>query len=299
MLRSWFRDTFATAASPPIKPVIAKANTPFTLHEFSLVSFDQSGYPQPIPPGLAELPLYPDNHGFYSVNGPLDLTGLAPRIVYYPLAKEDCSWKDGSDVDIAPLCSDTRHTPPHRPWYWNPDNHHFYSGHSSPDLTGFSPPTVYYPLANEDGSWNNRSDVDISPIFSEPRHTAPHRSSNGWNPDNHGLDSVNGPLDLTGLSPRTVCSPPVQAMGCRMDGSNVDIGPSYSKSWRTTLCPPSYSLNHEDSSWFATPPPSHITCHMSLTKSSAVTRARVQSGGVTLAMSLAAPGALRFRQSRH
>ena len=43
-------------------------------HEFSLVSSDKFGNPQPLPSGLGNLPLYLDHDGFFSVNGPLDLT---------------------------------------------------------------------------------------------------------------------------------------------------------------------------------------------------------------------------------
>ena len=303
MLSNWFRNTFATIATPPGRPAIAKANTPFTLDEFSLVSFDQSGYPQPIPPGLAELPLYRDSHGFYSVNGPLDLTGLSPYTVYYPPAKEDGSWKDGSDVEMAPFSSDTRHTTPHYPSnYLNPDNDGFYSVDGPVDLTGLSPPTVYYPPAKEDSSWKGRSDVDIAPFSSETWHAAPHRPSNYWNPDNQGFNSINGPLDLTGLSLSTidtVCFPPSPGNGYRMSGSDVDIASIYSEATGMTPHRPSYYLNHDTISWFATPLPSHIASHMWLTKSSAVSHAQGQSEGVTLATSLAAPGEPRFRQSRH
>ena len=62
-----------------VKPVIGRASTPLELHEFSQVSFDKFGYPQPLPPGLGGLQLYPDNDGFFSVNGPLDLTVLSPH----------------------------------------------------------------------------------------------------------------------------------------------------------------------------------------------------------------------------
>ena len=46
------------------------------LPEFSLVSFDALGSPQPLPPGLGDLPLYLDNDGYCSVNGPRDFTAL-------------------------------------------------------------------------------------------------------------------------------------------------------------------------------------------------------------------------------
>lgn len=49
-------------------------STPPTLPEFTLVTFDNFGYRQPLPQGLGNLPLYPDQDGIFSVNGPLDLT---------------------------------------------------------------------------------------------------------------------------------------------------------------------------------------------------------------------------------
>jgi len=49
--------------------------------EFSLVSFDQSGFPLPLPPALGDLPLYLEEDGFFSVNGSLDLAVFYPRTV--------------------------------------------------------------------------------------------------------------------------------------------------------------------------------------------------------------------------
>ncbi|PUU74673.1 hypothetical protein B9Z19DRAFT_1068026 [Tuber borchii] len=233
-----FRNTFTPIVATPVKPVIAGANTPFALDEFSLVSFDQLGYPRPLPAGLADLPLYPDNHGLSSVNGPLDLTGLSPRTTHYPLAKEDGSWNDGSDVDITSFSSGTRHTTPHRPSYY-------------------------------------------------------------WNLDNHGFYCVNGPVDPESSAERIVCFPHAKDGFTRIHGSDVDISLCYSISWGTAPHFPSYYLNHKAVSWFAIPPPSHITCYISLTKSSAVSHEQVQRGGVTPATSLAAPGEPHFRQSRH
>ena len=48
---------------------------------FSLVSFDEFGNLEPLPTGLGNLPLYPDHDGFFSVNGPLDLTVLCGTAV--------------------------------------------------------------------------------------------------------------------------------------------------------------------------------------------------------------------------
>ena len=55
------------------------------VHDFSLVSFDTFGVPQPLPPGIGNLPLYSDNDGFHSVNGPLDLTAHPPCAVVAPV----------------------------------------------------------------------------------------------------------------------------------------------------------------------------------------------------------------------
>ena len=66
--------------------------------EFSLVSFDGSGYPQPLPPTLGDLPLYPDDDGFFSVNGPLDLSAFS-RTPLAPVNKDNHS--------AIPLITDT------------------------------------------------------------------------------------------------------------------------------------------------------------------------------------------------
>ena len=47
--------------------------------EFNLVAFDNFGCPEPLPPGLGNLPLSPDNDGTFSVNGPLDFTAFFPH----------------------------------------------------------------------------------------------------------------------------------------------------------------------------------------------------------------------------
>ena len=59
--------------------MIDRPGTPLALHEFSLVAFDNFGNPQPLPPGLGNLPLYPNNDGTFSVNGQLDLTAFFPH----------------------------------------------------------------------------------------------------------------------------------------------------------------------------------------------------------------------------
>ncbi|KAG0637826.1 hypothetical protein HOY80DRAFT_970795, partial [Tuber brumale] len=54
-------------------------------YEFRLVSFDESGKPRPLPPGLGNLPLFLDDDGFHSVNGPLNLTVLFPSVAIAPV----------------------------------------------------------------------------------------------------------------------------------------------------------------------------------------------------------------------
>ncbi|PUU74676.1 hypothetical protein B9Z19DRAFT_1068029 [Tuber borchii] len=53
--------------------------------DFRLVSFDTFGVPQPLPLGLGNLPLYLDDDGFHSVNGPLDLTAHASCTLATPV----------------------------------------------------------------------------------------------------------------------------------------------------------------------------------------------------------------------
>ncbi|PUU74672.1 hypothetical protein B9Z19DRAFT_1110521, partial [Tuber borchii] len=69
---------------------IGAAGTTRALQEFKLVSFDTFGAPQPLPPGLGDLPLYLDNDGFRSVNGPRDFAALPLCSAVAPLS-HDCS----------------------------------------------------------------------------------------------------------------------------------------------------------------------------------------------------------------
>ena len=55
------------------------------IHDFQVVSFDTFGVPQPLLPGLGNLPLYFDDDGFYSVNGPLGLRAHPPCAVVTPV----------------------------------------------------------------------------------------------------------------------------------------------------------------------------------------------------------------------
>ncbi|CUS13999.1 unnamed protein product, partial [Tuber aestivum] len=52
--------------------------------EISLVSFGEFGTPRPLPTGLGSQPLFPDDNGFFSVNGPLDLTTLTSGTAVAP-----------------------------------------------------------------------------------------------------------------------------------------------------------------------------------------------------------------------
>ncbi|PUU80018.1 hypothetical protein B9Z19DRAFT_1192157 [Tuber borchii] len=77
-----------TVDAAPVEPAIGEPSTPLALYEFSLISFDQSGCRQPLPPGLGNLPLYLDHDGYFSVNGSLDLTVFSlhttlARVSYY------------------------------------------------------------------------------------------------------------------------------------------------------------------------------------------------------------------------
>ena len=57
--------------------------------EFSLVSYDATGKPQPLPPTLGNLPLYPDRDGFFSINGPLDLSASSPCLILAPVNNDN------------------------------------------------------------------------------------------------------------------------------------------------------------------------------------------------------------------
>ena len=59
--------------SPPAVPEVGTGTALIAPPEFGLVSFDKFEYPQLLPSGLGDLPLYPDRDGFFSVNGSLDL----------------------------------------------------------------------------------------------------------------------------------------------------------------------------------------------------------------------------------
>ena len=86
--------------------------------EFTLVSFDKFGYPEPLPPILDVLPLYPDDDGFFSVNGPLDLTAFSPRTALAPVNHDNHSM-------IRPLISGIPGTPGENS-HITPDHHQHY-----------------------------------------------------------------------------------------------------------------------------------------------------------------------------
>jgi len=79
--------------------VIGGVSASLADQEFTLVSFDKFGYPEPLPPILGALPLYPDHNGFFSVKGPLDLTVFSPRTALAPVSHDNHSM-------IRPLISD-------------------------------------------------------------------------------------------------------------------------------------------------------------------------------------------------
>lgn len=54
----------------PIGRATSRTSTTLAPPEFKLVSFDKLGNRQPLPLGLGDLPLHPDDDGFSSVNGP-------------------------------------------------------------------------------------------------------------------------------------------------------------------------------------------------------------------------------------
>jgi len=80
--------------------VVGGVSASLAVREFTLVSFDKFGHLEPLPPILGALPLYPDHDGFYSVNGPLDLTIFSPRTALAPV-----------NHMIRPLTSDIPGTP--------------------------------------------------------------------------------------------------------------------------------------------------------------------------------------------
>jgi len=73
-----------TASPAAVELVISRTSTLPPPQVFRLISYDKLGYPQPLPGGLGVLPLYLDQDGFCSINGPLDFT-FFPRIAVTPV----------------------------------------------------------------------------------------------------------------------------------------------------------------------------------------------------------------------
>jgi len=96
----------------PVRLAITQTRTLLVPHAFSLVSSDKFGNPLPLPTGLGNLPLYLDHDGFYSVNGPHDLTvnppyaELAPanhdnHFMIYPLLTDSPGFS-GENAEVIP-----------------------------------------------------------------------------------------------------------------------------------------------------------------------------------------------------
>ncbi|CUS14001.1 unnamed protein product, partial [Tuber aestivum] len=60
------------------------------------------GTPQSLPRKLGDLPLYPDDNGFHSVNGPLDLTIISPHTTAPPV-------NNGNPVALHSSTNETQH----------------------------------------------------------------------------------------------------------------------------------------------------------------------------------------------
>ncbi|KAG0637820.1 hypothetical protein HOY80DRAFT_1002307 [Tuber brumale] len=78
------------------------------------VSLDMSGKPQPLPAGLGNMPLYNDGDGFYSVNGPLNLTILSCPAVP-PTSRDNRSTIRPSVGDLSSFPGENRRISPSRP----------------------------------------------------------------------------------------------------------------------------------------------------------------------------------------
>lgn len=84
------------------------------LPEFQLVSFGQCGYPQLLPPRLGCLPLYPDDDGFFSVNGSLGLTICSPRTPPAPTNHGNYDTIRAAITDLPGSSSESLHIAPDR-----------------------------------------------------------------------------------------------------------------------------------------------------------------------------------------
>ena len=106
-----FKGNPVTGTAAPVGPITQTRTLPAP-RGLSLVSSDKLGNPLPLPTGLGDLPLYLDHDGFYSVNGPLDLTvhspcaALAPashdnHLIIYPLIT-DSPGPSGENAEVMP-----------------------------------------------------------------------------------------------------------------------------------------------------------------------------------------------------
>jgi len=90
-------------------------------YEFTLVSSDKFGNPHPLPAGLGTLPLYPDHEGFFSVNGPLDLTVNSPRIAVALVNHDNHSAIQPLITNIPGFSGENPQVPPDHYQYMNDD----------------------------------------------------------------------------------------------------------------------------------------------------------------------------------
>ncbi|PUU74668.1 hypothetical protein B9Z19DRAFT_1110520, partial [Tuber borchii] len=95
-----------------VNPVIGGPSTPLALQEFSLISFDNSGYRQPLPPGLGDLPLYPDDDGYFSINGSLDSTDFSPQTTLASISHDNQSTFNPMITDILGFPAESPHVTP-------------------------------------------------------------------------------------------------------------------------------------------------------------------------------------------
>ena len=79
---------------------IGPTGAPLAAQEFSLVSYDATGKPQPLPRRLGDLPLYPDRDGFFSINGPLDLSASSPCPIIAPVNNDNHAMIQPSIINI-------------------------------------------------------------------------------------------------------------------------------------------------------------------------------------------------------
>ena len=102
--------------------MIGGASAPPTRHEFALISFDKFGNPQPLPLGLDDLPLYPHDDGYFSVNGPLGLRSFYANLALTPVNGANHSIIHPLITNIpGPLNEKSPSIPDHHLRYYNDD----------------------------------------------------------------------------------------------------------------------------------------------------------------------------------